>query len=348
MHTLSQHFNRLLQNISPPDSRIQKAETIPHDIRSFLKEHDGIKTIDPHSRLTGSYSRKTFVGDIKDVDVIIFVDKEYNEKTPDSILRSLKKVLENYDGHGDIDINHQRRSIHMFFKDYDFHLDIVPALMPADIESALMIPDKPKEKWVKTHPLGYGRELSDLNGKKGRKVIPLIRLIKHWRDCQMQYKRPKSYWLECIVFNKMSNGNIDINGKALSEVFAILSEEIYEGYEGHLSEEGKVPWVKDPMLGNNVAGNWERDHFESFMSQLNQTRKWARKALDTEDKEEAIELWQKVFGESYFPVSVEEDAKAMAGILKSGAFASATGQILPVNEANKISTGIQPHRFYGA
>jgi hypothetical protein len=347
MYTLPHHFNKLLENIYPPEERIKKAETIPGNLRTFLKEHDGIKTVDPYSRLAGSYARKTYVGDIKDVDLIILIDEEFEEKSPNSVLRLLKNVLEDYEGRGDIEISHQRRSIHMFFKDYDFHLDIVPALIPEGIEKALIIPDKPKEKWVKSHPLGYGKELSELNGKKGQKVIPLIRLLKHWRDYHMQYKRPKSYWLECMVYNKMNNGEIGTEGKSLSEVFNTLTDNIYKGYEDHLSEKDKVPWIKDPMLGNNVARNWERSHFESFMERLDETRKCAQKALKAEEKEEAIELWQKIFGKECFPSSVEESAKILSDALKAtSAFVTPMGRV----ERERPSEGgtiIQPHRSYG-
>jgi hypothetical protein len=101
------------------------------------------------------------------------------------------------------------------------------------------------------------------------------------------------------------------------------------------------------MIGNNIAGNWERSHFETFMERLNETRKWAQKALKAEEEGEAIELWQKIFGEEHFPSSIEEDAKTTASLLKTGAFVSTTGHIIPEKATDIISTKILPHRSYG-
>jgi len=347
MFTLSQYFNNLLINISPPKDRINNAETIPAEIRSFLEENDDLKTIDPYSRLIGSYARKTYVGDIKDVDILVFVDNEYEGDSPDFVLRHLKDILENYESQLSIEVSPQRRSIHMFFKSYDFHLDIVPALLPNGIENEVLIPDKSKEKWLKSHPIGYGKKLSELNSKNGQKVIPSIRLLKHWRDFHMIYKRPKSYWLECMIFHKLNKGKVQTEGKSLAEVFGELTDLIYEEYKEYLSDYEKVPWIKDPMLGNNVATNWERSHFEAFMNRMDETRKWAQKALEAEEKEEAVKYWQKIFGIDFFPTSVEDYAKSTSSMLKAGAFVNSSGHIATNKSRDEISTDIKLHRFYG-
>jgi len=347
MYTLNQYFSNLLKKISPPNDRINKAKSIPAEIRSFLKENDDLKTIEPHSRLVGSYARKTYVGDIKDVDILVFIDDEYEEDSPDSVLRLLKRVLENYENILSVEVSPQRRSIHMFFKDYDFHLDIVPALLPKGIENKALIPDKIREKWLESHPIAYGKKLSDLNSKRGQKVIPSIRLFKHWRDIQMKYKRPKSYWLECMVYYKFNKGYVKIEGKSLAEVFWQLTELIYKEYEEYLSSNENIPKISDPILGNNVASNWERGHFEAFMDRLDEARKWAKKALEAEERDVAIEYWKKVFGEDFFPTSVEEDAKNISEILKAGAIVNSTGRISSNKNRKEKSIDIKKHRFYG-
>lgn len=346
MHTLSQHFNKLLKNISPPKERIHEAETIPGNIRDFLKKHESLKTTSPYTRLTGSYARKTYVGDIKDVDILVFVDEEYEDDSPESILRRLKRVLEDYEGHGEIEINHQRRSIHMFFENKYFHLDIVPAIIQESLDESLLIPDKGKKKWIATHPLGYKKLLSDLNQENFQKVIPLIRLMKHWCEIHMIYKKPKSYWMECLVFNKVTSGQVKMD-KSLSEVFSDSVDLIYKGFEKHLEEKNTVPQIKDPKLGNNIAGNWKRSDFETFMSRLDEARKWAKKALEEDDKDKAIELWQKIFEEDYFPTSIDDDAKALADAIKTTEVSVTSLGIVTVGRTGSKSIEIPSHRFYG-
>ena len=58
----------------------------------------------------------------------------------------------------------------------------------------------------RTDPLGYADCLSELNQAHGGKVVPLVKLLKHWRDVQMERRRPKSYWLECMIYHRFSAG----------------------------------------------------------------------------------------------------------------------------------------------
>lgn len=346
MKILQQHFKILLQNILPPEERSKKAETIWSEIRDFLKEQNDLKIVGPHTRLTGSYARGTAVGDIKDVDLLVFIDHGYESEKPDAILKSLKKTLNDYPGLGNIDVSPQRRSIHMFFEDYDFCLDVVPAIAPDGTDKPLLVPDRAKEKWIDSHPLGHAAHLSKINQENGGKIIPLIRLVKHWRDVQMAYKRPKSYWLECLIVNLLCQGEIVTEGKSYAELFTELTEVIYKRFNKHL-EEGKVPQIRDPMLGNNVASNWERGHFETFMTRLDETRKLARKALEQEETETAVEIWKKIFKDN-FPSTVEVEAVEMTNAIRdSKAFVTSAGTLTTTPSNDKPSTKIVPQRFYG-
>jgi hypothetical protein len=73
---------------------------------------------------------------------------------------------------------------------------VVPAVAPDGIDDVLLVPDREWERWVPSHPLGYGAHLSDVNSEHETKVVPLVKLMKYWRDVHMVNRRPKSYWLE--------------------------------------------------------------------------------------------------------------------------------------------------------
>jgi hypothetical protein len=118
---------------------------------------------------------------------------------------------ENGSVNGDLALRKQRGSVCVTFtllNDVDneeetFNVDVVPVILADNLDEPLWIPDREWSKWIKTDPLGYGKYLSALNKVNGYKVIPLIKMLKHWRDVRMIYRRPKSYWLECIlVFNR--------------------------------------------------------------------------------------------------------------------------------------------------
>jgi len=350
---LSEYFNEFLSNIEPPEHRMAVAKEIPDDVRRYLKDSETFETAEPHSRLTGSYKRHTAVHNIKDVDFLVFVSYEGEKPEPADLLKSLRATLDDlpealgYGGRAQT-LYGQRRSVRVEFDYEDFHLDVVPALIPNGIDEVLLVPDREWGKWVDSHPLGYGKALSELNIASGKKVVPLVKIFKHWRTFQMQRNRPKSYWLECLVFRHVDRGWVTTDGKSYAELFTDVLRSIRERFQDKISE-GGVPKIPDPVLGHNVAFNWERTAFESFMRRLEESIGWAERALEKnrEQLDEAIELWQKVFGEEYFTDSPTLRKRQKAAWLSSGGWISSSG-IVSVGKP-KQEKGVKPpkHRFYG-
>lgn len=354
MLTLHDHFEALLSAMEPQPERAEVAQKMPTRVRDFLEKSAILHTVEPHSRLAGSYARHTALKNIKDVDILVLIAPEYAEEEPEAVLESLFKALgelpEALDDEGEVVIRrHQRRSVNVHLERQAFDLDVVPALAPHGLAKPLLIPDRDWSKWVPTHPLGYASSLSSLNQDNGGKVVPLVKLLKHWRDEQMTYRRPKSYWLECIVHQAFSEGAIETKAKSYAELFAGLLEIIQDGFARFLAEAAAVPVIADPMLGNNVSFNWERSAFESFMRRLDESRGWVQSALAQEDPGEAAELWRKVFGEDWFPLEVldEKVASLRAAALAGSYYVTPAGRVLTTKP---IGPAVQPppQRFYGA
>lgn len=353
MLSLSDHFDVLQQKIEPDGERVQFARDIPALVRDYLHQHEDIETVEPHSLLAGSYARCTAIKDIKDVDLLLTLDRSYHKEGPEEVLEKVFSVLgglpEALGSSSKLVIRRrQRRSINVHVDEYDFDLDIVPAIAVRGIDKPLTIPDRDWSRWVETHPLGYADKLSELNGKHQDKVVPLIKLVKHWRDVQMCYRRPKSYWLECLVYHLINDGKITTKRRSYAELFQLVLASIAQDFRQYLDKDGKVPKIPDPMLGNNVAHNWERAAFETFMRRVDESLGWAERAIAADDEEKAVELWQKVFGEEWFPTEVEAQ-KAMR--LRSAALA---GTLYVTPEGRVVTSkqerpGIQvpPQRFYG-
>src|SRR5271157_3120902 len=142
MYTLGTHFEELLKNIRPPEDRLEAARVLPRKVRDYLAENDGFVTVDPHTRLVGSYGQDTCVGDVKDVDFLVRVpgDPVKNEPNAKKLIQELKRALDGlpkalgYSGFAEIDnieIERARRSVHIYFQDKDFHLDVVPCIAPS-------------------------------------------------------------------------------------------------------------------------------------------------------------------------------------------------------------------------
>lgn len=354
MLTLPSYFNLFLSKIEPSEDRLVHAQQLPADVRDYLKKHEEIRTVAPHSRLAGSYARHTAICDIKDVDILILVHADYLSGKPSAVLTTLSRVLKGLPAAlgstGNVDLRRQRRSIHVCFTDQDFHLDIVPVALQNGIDELLKVPDHEWEEWCDTHPLGYQIWLSDLNDLHGGKVVPLIKLVKHWKECHFVYKRPKSYWLECLVVRHISRGWVATEGLSYAELFANLLKSIYDRFEVHLEDpSAKPPRIPDPMLGNNVAFNWQRRHFEGFMERIRQSEGWARRALALDDTkiEDVVALWQNVF-KNTFPTTDQIRAKEYAEARKTGSiYVTPRGHVLTTAPVTAPSVQSPTHRFFG-
>jgi hypothetical protein len=353
MLTLPDHFCTLLTRIEPEEKRAGIARDIPAQVRDFLKGHQEIMTIPPHSRLAGSYARHTALKAIKDVDIILLLDALYRQREPEEVLNLVFRVLWDLsDALGDtgkpVVRRHQRRSVSIHLEDADFDLDIVPAVVPDGLDKPLLIPDKDWSKWVETHPLGYGRQLSELNCAHQEKVVPLIKLFKHWRDVQMCYRRPKSYWLECLVYHCVHNGAILTDGRSYAELFQQVLAVVHQDFLPYFQRKSAIPEIKDPMLGHNVAHNWERPAFETFMRRVEESLRWAEQALSQEDESKAVSYWQYVFGEDWFPLEVER-AKAQRlreAVLAASAAVTPAGRVI-IGPYTGHAVQPAPQRFYG-
>jgi hypothetical protein len=355
LFTLNTHFQELDKNIRPPEDRLQAAKELPPKVRDYLKEHEEFATITPHTVLVGSYAQHLSVGDVKDVDFLVRVpgDPESNDPEAKQLILRLKDVLDGlpqhlgFDGFTGVDIERARRSVHVYIKGRDFHLDVVPCIAPDGFDSKLYVPDRGFNKWVPSHPRGFVKLIEELDGDHGGKVRRLGRFLKHFRDFHMKERKPKSYWLGALLVYHVRD-SLDMS-EQIAVLFRDLTNAIYNQYASLLGRtDGATPNIPDPMLGHNISWNWGRSHFETFMRRLDDGRTWATKALEAEDREEAVEWWQKVFGDEYFPSDVTEAAKGLAAAgLPGAAFVSGSGRISSDRPSSGPSLPIPKTTYHG-
>jgi len=338
-------FNALLSKVNPPLERAELAQRLPGEVRDWLADHE-FGTVAPHSRLIGSYGRQTAVTNIKDVDALVFLPVAKLDRTPESVLRELKRLLETYPD-STVDASPQRRSIRLDFALQDITIDIVGAVAADGLERPLLIPDRQKAEWVLSDPLGYGRSLSANNGEHGGKLVPLVKLIKAWRDQQFAARRPKSYLLEVIVFRSVVAGDIVLAKRSTAENICDFFEATASRWHELMDQGDGVPRVADPQLGTIISASWERSHFETFMRRIREAAAAARAAIETDAEDVAEEHWRSVFG-SLWPAKNEVDAearKAATKALPGSAFVAGSGQVSAVALPSSVRS--RPTTFHG-
>ena len=152
-----------------------------------------------------------------------------------------------------------------------------------------------------------------------------------------------------MVYKHADAEKLKIEDSSYGELFHSLLVSVYEDYISVFKKDGAVPLIKDPMLGNNVAKSWTRAEFETFMRRIEESKNWATRALETEDEEKAIELWQNVFnedgGEEYFPTTVDEALKSI--LARGSIFVSKTGNVSGQKPASEKAWESPKHRYFG-
>jgi hypothetical protein len=359
MYPLTTHFNKLRQNTLPPADRLEAAKTVPPLVRKFLELHESFVTVSPQSRLVGSYAQKLCVGDVKDVDLLVFVPGAYEGDEmiePRTMIADLRRALSGLATHlgyedDEISIEAARRSVHVHFKNQDFHLDVVPCIAPDGVDEPAYVPCKNLDEWVKTHPVGYIKKLDEINAEHGYNVKRLARTMKHFVHFKMKQKnmRPKSYWLGALLLQVIDEQGFD-DTKTQAELFHWLVAAISEKYRVTLdTSTTATPNIKDPILGHNLSWNWGRNAFEMFMARLKEATDWSRAAISSNtSKEDAIALWQKIFGEEFFPSNVEDVATELANSLRPGfACVEPSGIVVTLAAASDAAVAAPMTRFHG-
>lgn len=357
MYTLGTHFDQMLSNIQPPEDHLEAARDLPPLVRQYLEKHEGFPTVTPHSRLAGSYAQGMLAGGVKDVDFLVRVsgDPEANKPEAKRLIQDLRNTLRGLpaalglEGDADVDLERARRSVHVYFKERDFHLDVVPCIAPNGFDNVLWVPDRDLNSWLESHPIGYINLLEELNLAHNGKVKKLGRLFKHFRNYLMKNRRPKSYWLGALLVHHVRRDNGLDMSQPLAVIFRDLLDAIHSQYDHLLwTSATATPHIEDPMLGHDISWNWSRPHFETFMRRIDEGRQWATQALDSDRRDDAIALWQRIFGDEYFPADVSEVASRLARQgLPGHAFVGATGLIASTKPSSGSSVPTRPTTFHG-
>ena len=136
----------------------------------------------------------------------------------------------------------QNHSINISFSDVDFTMDLIPAFSvknPNDggnFKREFVIPEKETARWIYTNPEHNRDLLLKANEKSKKKVIPLIRLLKIWRNT-LDKKSFKSFHIESLIvylalketsiFNTPTSSSLfEVFYNAVDEINSIIDKKI--------------------------------------------------------------------------------------------------------------------------
>lgn len=309
MAKLNGLFEKYLSNIEPPSKAKEYAQEAHTRIRKHLETDPKFKDSVLDTFLYGSYKRQTSVGDIKDVDIIVLTNFDTSVK-PEDALRLLKSSLNRF--YKDTEnLEYQTRSIKVVDPLPEINstltLDVIPAIPLGGEDDPVLVPDREKKAWIKSHPKGHLARTSQLNSfyHSKERYVPLVKIVKAWWKYQSKIKqptnkkpRPKGFWLECLT-----SENFDHSKKQWADHFITVLGNISNKYPVN----SEVPRLNDPgMLGEKIATGMNKEEFNFFLQTVNESLELGIKAINEEDEYRSSEMWKLIFGQN-FPLAAKQE-----------------------------------------
>ena len=283
----------------------------------FLDLHTYLPSID-----YGSFSRKTKIRPLDDIDLMIVLHAQGNWREPNcgggftihvpneahkqvalcnpgtNVLNSIKVINKFKDYLGKVssyrnaEIKRNQEAVTLELS-YEWVYDIVPCFITAPDSMGrdfFLIPDG-KGNWKSTDPRVDKQRTTNINTKQEVSVLDVIRIMKYWT------KRPTattmgSYFLECLIlqyydsYGVTSSKYIDIE---LPKLFKYVYDQIHnpladpKGFQGDL---------------NTLS--WDERNSIKARASLDYNRSNEARHLETEGKQkESIMKWREIFGPEF-------------------------------------------------
>lgn len=158
----------------------------------------------------------------------------------------------------------------------------------------LRIPDRDAKEWDDTNPLEQIRFTWDKNRACSKHYVNVVKAVKWWRRINPEPKYPKGYPVEHLIGVCCPNGI-----SSIAEGVTLALEEMVRRYEVDVALE-RIPVVSDHGVpAHNVLHRLTPADFKVFYEKLKPAAAIARQAFDSDSRETATQLWQKLFGTTF-------------------------------------------------
>lgn len=302
---------------SSKNNLIIEIEKFPNDGK-FLDFYPEYTKID-----YGSFSRKTKIRPLDDIDLLVVLHAKGNWREPISegfrirarpeaskqialcnpgtdvlnsikVINKFKEYLTAVPSYKKADIKRNQEAVTLELSSYEWVYDIVPCFetSPDNFgKTFFLIPDG-SGNWKPTDPRIDKNRTTTINGKQQVSVLDMIRLMKYWTK-RRAAATMGSYFLECMILQYYdsltvnSSTYIDVE---LPNLFAYVYHQIHKSLNDPKGFQGDL---------NNLS--WDERNSIQERAKLDCNRSLQAREFETNGKQkESIEKWGEIFG-SKFP-----------------------------------------------
>lgn len=182
----------------------------------------------------------------------------------------------------------------------DCHVDLVPYVrVPVlGMWNQGYIVNRKANELERVDPVGFAKWVRTRDQDAGGHLRTSLRLLKYMRDYNDSFDVP-SVVLTVLVGNRV-NDLFALPGRYRDLPTAFRS--LVGGTDRWLQARNGVPLVKDPSCTSvNFGHRLNERTFTRFRDQFHGYADAVREAYKSQDRQESIELWRKVFGSAFAP-----------------------------------------------
>lgn len=306
-HALTRNFDYFFGKLNPRPTFEQRAAAHYAAVKDLIEDRRGLASeLSPICFLQGSYRNETATYTINDVDIVVLCELWHpgsgggSSWDRNAIFDIVSAPLRNDWRYSDrVSYNSQSMCIKL---DLEPRIEILPVVYKSGNYDSDKEPFRlyrpEKNLWEDGYARYHRGWLSWKNGqsKTGNNFIPAIKVFKHLRT---NYSLDAvSFYLECLLFSLPDDLFL---GAPADYIPALL---------GHISSNSASTWygrVLNTPCGDRdifVEREWSKSSWVGFHETCGLWAKCARLANQARDKDEAIQLWQLLLGEDFFPRQV--------------------------------------------
>jgi hypothetical protein len=280
--TVHDAFENLKGKLELPDRRRADAAAAQEELRERISRYLDV----PRSFLTGSYSRYTKLHPLNDIDVFLVRNSQRvglvtdgSGTMPGVALDEVETAVRR--AYPSATTKRQSRSINVEVPGVAFGFDLVPAWYRSP--NGYWIPDADNGRWLPTDPEQHGSTLTAANERTGGRLVPLVKMAKHWS--RQNYDLFRSFHLELICQQVI---------QAPVESWQAGMARVLVGLQAHVGRQ-----MLDPVYGvSRVDKELSAEEHGQLLTRVQSDAASAIKALELEvarDHAGAIEKWRRIF-----------------------------------------------------
>ncbi|WP_432199362.1 CBASS cGAMP synthase [Anoxybacillus gonensis] len=287
-------FLKFDEKIKLKPGKKESLRTSRNALREKIKDYfaETLKVSKPKFWGQGSYMMNTTIEPIEgeyDIDDGVYLMHLASEKEEDWPATSTVHnwIVKAVDGHTNTPPKDKNTCVRVIYKN-DYHVDLPIYIKPEDAEHPKLA--HKTKGWIDSDPKALTNWFNDEVKNKGDQLKRIVRYFKAWKD----YKKGDDKFPSGMIFTILAaNHFVEGYEEDDDSAFVATAQEIYDQLNSSFS-------LKRPVFPEEeLLDEWSETAKTNFLNKLSNLIKQGQKALETEDKKEAADIWRKIFGDRF-------------------------------------------------